>query len=77
MRATVVTPAARHDREVGLRLGVLVERDGAPRPNRPAGAEDLAQRILDEPDGREVRTALRLADEQGPADQLQALAGSA
>jgi hypothetical protein len=41
MRAAMVTPAAWYHRDVRLRLGVLVERDGAMGPDRPSGAKDL------------------------------------
>ena|SRR5258705_5505368 len=72
---SVVTSAAGHDGDVGLWLGVVVERDGPLRANGPVRPEDLSQHVLDEPDGREVRAALWLTDEEGCADQLQALAG--
>jgi len=61
-----------HDRDVGLRLGILIERDGALSPDRPAGVEGLAQCVLGEADGRGVRTALRLADDQGAAGLQEA-----
>jgi hypothetical protein len=76
MDAAVISPAPGHDRDVGLRLGILVERDGTVCPDRPAGAKGLAQRVLGEADGGGMGTALRFADDHGATDQLEALARS-
>src|SRR6267142_4648546 len=76
MDAAMISSAPGHDRDVGLRLGILVERDGTVRPDRPAGTKGQAQRVPGETDGCGMGTALRFANDHRAADQLEALARS-
>src|SRR5207244_6517433 len=74
MSAPAVDPGARHDGDVGLGLRFVVQRDGSLRAHEPARTERRTQRVLDQTDGRVVRLALRLADDQLAAQQLDRLA---
>ncbi len=69
----VVAPRAVYQGDIRLRLGFLVERERPMRPDEPAGAERRAQGFLDKPDGRVVRAAQWLADDELAAQELERL----
>jgi hypothetical protein len=65
----------RHDRHVGFRLRLLVERDRHLNTHRPPRSEAGAERLLDQTHGSRVKRALRLADDEVAAEQLEMLSG--
>src|SRR5512132_4123448 len=71
----VVVPSAWHHRDVRLRLGFVVESDGHLASYDPPGAKAQPQRIFDQTDRGRVKSALRLADDEGAAEQLEMLSG--
>ena len=56
--ATVVAGRAGGDCDIGFRLGLVVQRDGALGADLPARAERALKRLLDEANRRVVRTTL-------------------
>src|SRR5882724_3088317 len=73
LTAVAPTRAAR-DRDVGLGLGLVVERDGTLRPHQPARLEGSAESVLDETDRRVVRALLGLAHDELAPQELEGLA---
>jgi len=60
--------------DVGLRLGIVVERERHLAPNRPAVAESPLEGSLDKKNRGGVRAVLRLANDEQAIEQLQPLA---
>src|SRR5437867_3550521 len=72
------TPVSRQelaDRDVGLGLRGVVERDRRLRAHVPALAERAREHALDEPDRGVVGRALRLRHQQEAVDQLDTITG--
>src|SRR5215470_4865678 len=76
MRGRIVPPGARHDGQVGVGLGLVVERDGTLAADVPAGSERRTQRILGETDRRHMGAVLRLARQQVAGDELDVILGT-
>jgi len=66
---------AGHHGDVGLGLGVVIERDRKLRVDLPNVAKDAAQRGQYTADRGRVAAALRFSDHEQAVQQLQALAG--
>src|SRR5262249_53782699 len=60
------------NREIGLGLGIRVERQRQLNSDAPAGSERPLERGLRELDRHSMAAPLRLADDELPAEQLQA-----
>ena len=75
MRGRIVAGGAADDRDVGLGLRGVVERDRRLRADVPALAERAREHTLDQPDRGVVGRALRLRHQQEPVDQLETIAG--
>jgi hypothetical protein len=69
----IVAGSARDDAGVGLRLGLVVERDGELGANRPALSERSSQGLLDELHRGRMRACLGLVDDQLSAEELDRL----
>jgi hypothetical protein len=70
MVVPVVAKAAGHHGDVRFGLGLVVECQRALPPDLPPWPERGTQRFLDRAEGGKVTTALRLGDDQLPAEQL-------
>src|SRR5437867_8921833 len=73
MLAAVAPTHAMGDRDVGLGLGLVVERDGTLRPHQPARLERSAESVLYEPDRRVVGAVLGLAHDELAPQELEGL----
>jgi cytochrome c553 len=71
----VVTKTPGHHGQVRLWFGLLIEREWPLAADFPASAERGAERLFRGPDGGEVATALRLGDDELPAEQLDGIPG--
>ena len=73
MSFEAVARRSRHDREIGLGLGVGIDGNGPLGPDHPPGSKYGPQRIQGQTDGDHVRRALGLGDDQLAADALDGL----
>jgi diphthamide biosynthesis methyltransferase len=73
MLTAVASTSAARDRNVGLGLGLVVERDGTLRPHQPARLERSAESVLHESDRRVVGAVLGLAHDELAAQELEGL----
>src|SRR5688572_13642617 len=74
MRMSIIGMMAAHDGHVRLRGGFVVERKRILDTYDPARRQRRPQRIARHVDAGRMRAALRLGDDQLPADELDRLA---
>jgi hypothetical protein len=74
VRIGVVARMAGHHREIGLGLGLVVERDRRLHTHEPAWWQHRAKRVVDPLDRGGVIRSLWLGDDQLAAEELDGIA---